>query len=227
MLPILEIARRHGLRVIEDAAQAHGAEYKGQQVGAWGDAAGFSFYPGKNLGAFGDAGAVVTNNAEIANKVRLLRNHGREDKYEHLIEGYGERLDALQAAILRAKLPHLNDWNERRRSHAERYRRLLSGLPLSLPNELAKVRAVYHLFVVRTERRDEVQRQLKAQEIATGIHYPISLHLQPAYRHLGYRHGDFPYAEQATREVLSLPMYPELSDEQIDQVAKAIGEVLL
>jgi dTDP-4-amino-4,6-dideoxygalactose transaminase len=224
--PILEIAQQHGLRVIEDAAQAHGAEYRGRRVGTWGDVACFSFYPGKNLGAYGDGGAVVTNDVEIANMVRLLRNHGRRDKYEHLIEGYGERLDALQAAILRAKLPHLGEWNELRRNHANYYNQLLSELPLSLPNERANTKAVYHLFVVRTPSRNKIQHYLKARGIETGIHYPIPLHLQPAYRHLAYRDGDFPRTEQAAREVLSLPMYPELSDEQISQISEAIREVL-
>lgn len=226
MQPILEIARQHGLRVIEDAAQAHGAEYRGRRVGTWGDAACFSFYPGKNLGAYGDAGAVVTKDVEIANKVRLLRNHGRRDKYEHLMIGYGERLDALQAAILRAKLPHLDKWNERRRALANRYRQLLTGLPIVLPSEPPFTTSVYHLFVVRTSRRDEIQRHLKTRGIETGIHYPISLHLQPAYRYLGYSEGDFPLAEQAAREVLSLPMYPELSKEQISQIVEAVREVL-
>lgn len=227
MQSILAIARQHKLKVIEDAAQAHGAEYCGQRVGSWGDVGCFSFYPGKNLGAFGDGGAVVTNDAEIAEKVRLLRNHGRRDKYEHLVEGYGERLDALQAAILRAKLPHLDEWNVQRRGHVNCYRKLLSHLPLSLPNERANTKTVCHLFVIRTKRRDEIQRHLRLRGIETGVHYPIPLHLQPAYRHLGYREGDFPNTEQAVREVLSLPMYPELSDEQISQVVEAIAEVLV
>lgn len=227
MQSISEIAQRHGLRVIEDAAQAHGAEYRGRRVGTWGDAACFSFYPGKNLGAFGDGGAVITNDSEIADKVRLLRNHGRRDKYEHLIEGYGERLDALQAAILRAKLPHLDEWNVQRRTLANRYRQLLDGLPVGVPVEHPRIHPVYHLFVVRTSRRDEIQRHLKSRAIETGIHYPIPLHLQPAYRYLAYREGDFPNTEEAAREVLSLPMYPELSDEQISLVAEAIGEILV
>ena len=226
MESILEIAQQHGLRVIEDAAQAHGAEYRGRRVGSWGDIACFSFYPGKNLGAYGDAGAIVTNDVKIADKVRLLRNHGRRDKYEHLVEGYGERLDALQAAILRAKLPHLDEWNEQRRGHANRYRQLLATLPILLPSEPSHTIPVYHLFVVRTSRRDEIQRHLRSQGIETGIHYPIPLHLQPAYRHLAYREGDFPLTEQAAREVLSLPMYPELSDEQITEIAEALREVL-
>jgi dTDP-4-amino-4,6-dideoxygalactose transaminase len=227
MQSILAIAQQHKLKVIEDAAQAHGAEYRSRRVGTWGDVACFSFYPGKNLGAFGDGGAVVTNDVETADKVRLLRNHGRREKYEHLVEGYGERLDAIQAAILRAKLPHLDKWNQRRRDHAKHYCQLLLGLPIILPSELSDTRPVYHLFVVRTSRRDEIQRHLKTRGIEAGIHYPIPLHLQPAYRRLGHREGDFPHTEQVAREVLSLPMYPELSNEQITQVVKAIVEVLV
>jgi dTDP-4-amino-4,6-dideoxygalactose transaminase len=224
MDPILEIADRHGLKVIEDAAQAHGAEYRGRRVGSMGHVAIFSFYPGKNLGAYGDAGAVVTNDSEMAEKVRLLRNHGRREKYEHLLQGFNYRIDTLQAAILRAKLAHLEEWNEARCRHAATYRELLSDLDLVLPYEPEHVRAVYHLFVVRLQKRDALREHLKGRGISTGIHYPIPLHLQPAYRHLGYQEGDFPITEECARQVLSLPMYPELSREQMEEVARAIKE---
>jgi len=226
MDPILEIADRHRLKVIEDAAQAHGAEYKGRQAGSMGHVAIFSFYPGKNLGAYGDAGAVVTDDGEIAEKVRLLRNHGRRDKYEHLLQGFNYRIDTLQAAILRAKLAHLKEWNEARRRHAATYRELLSGLDLVLPYEPEHIRAVYHLFVVRLQERDALREHLQARGISTGIHYPIPLHLQPAYRHLGYKEGDFPITEECARQVLSLPMYPELTQEQMEEVTRAIKEFM-
>lgn len=226
MKPILEIAQRRGLRVIEDAAQAHGARYQGRPVGTWGDAACFSFYPAKNLGAYGDAGAVITNDPKIADTVRLLRNHGRLEKYEHLVPGYGERLDALQAAILRAKLPHLAEWNARRNNHARLYRELLRGHDIVLPQEQADTTPVYHLFVISVSNRERLQLHLKAQGIQTGVHYPIPLHLQPVYKRLGYRQGDFPRAERAARTVLSLPMYPELSDEQISRVVAAVMQAL-
>jgi len=226
MKQILDIARRHNLKVIEDAAQAHGARWQGHRVGSLGDAACFSFYPSKNLGAYGDGGAVVSQDEDLVQRVRMLANHGRQEKYTHEIEGVNSRLDGFQAAILRAKLAHLDKWNEQRRAHANCYRQQLSNLPLVLPNDNAETKAVYHLFVIRTKRRDEVQCYLKARGIETGIHYPIPLHLQPAYWHLGYAEGDFPLTEQAAREVLSLPMYPELSNEQISQISKAIREVL-
>ncbi len=223
MKPILEIAHRYKLKVIEDAAQAHGASYQGRPVGTLGDAACFSFFPGKNLGAYGDAGAVVTNDPEIADKVRLLRNHGRHDKYEHLIEGYGERLDALQAAVLRVKLRHLPDWTSARQRVARQYTELLSNLDwLITPYCQPLAQHVYHLYVVRVQRREELQHWLKSREIATGVHYPIPLHLQPAYSHLGYVKGDFPEAEQAASEILSLPMYPELASSQIKAIVEAL-----
>lgn len=221
MQPILEIARRHNLIVIEDAAQAHGAEYKDQSVGSIGDIGCFSFYPGKNLGAYGDGGMIVTNDPEKANLARLLRNHGRRTKYEHLTEGYNYRLDALQAAILRVKLKHLPDWNERRRSVAHHYNELLGGLPIRLPIE--HFMHVYHLYVIRSAQRDKLSLYLRNLGISTGIHYPIPLHLQPAYRnHPQAGQGRFPVTEQCAGEVLSLPMYPELTEEQIVTVSEAI-----
>jgi dTDP-4-amino-4,6-dideoxygalactose transaminase len=226
MDPILAVARRHGLTVIEDAAQAHGAEYRGKRVGTLGRVAGFSFYPGKNLGAYGDAGAVVTDDAAIAQRVHLLRDHGRESKYEHLEIGYGERLDALQAAILRAKLPHLEDWTEAKRRHAYRYNELLADCRVTVPQELPGVRHVYHQYVIRVPARDELLEALKRKGIGAGVHYPLALHQQPALRYLGYQEGDFPAAEQASREVLSLPIFPELTPEQQEWVVASIQAFL-
>ena len=222
MDPILEIARRHSLRVIEDAAQAHGARYKGKRAGTLADVACFSFYPGKNLGAYGDGGAVVTDHAEIAEHVRMLRDHGRKDKYEHLMEGFGNRLDALQAAILRAKLAHLDKWNRRRQEVAARYTTLLKGIVLETPFVPEWAEPVWHLYVVRVKNRGQVQAQLKQAEVATGIHYPIPLHLQPAYQRLGMTQGSLPMVEMAAAQVLSLPMYAELSNAQVDQVVQSI-----
>jgi dTDP-4-amino-4,6-dideoxygalactose transaminase len=226
MDPILEIARAHGLRVIEDAAQAHGALYKGRRAGSMGDAAIFSFYPGKNLGAYGDAGAVVTDDEEIATFVRLARDHGRTKKYVHEAEGFNERMDGLQGAILRAKLAHLDDWNEARRAHAARYRALLRDLDLVLPYELPGARSVYHIFCIRVQQRDAVLEGLRAMGIGAGVHYPIPIHLQPAFAYLGYAEGAFPVAEEAGRQFLSLPLYPELTDALIRRVADAVRALL-
>jgi len=223
MDPILKVARQHGLRVIEDAAQAHGAEYKGGRVGALGDVACFSFYPGKNLGAYGDGGAVVTNDPQIADQVRLLRNHGRRQKYEHLVEGYGERLDALQAAILNAKLPHLESWTNARRNLAGHYRACLAGdNEIVVPLDPDDVRHVYHLFVIQVPFRDEVFSALREDGIGVGIHYPIPLHLQPAYRYLGLEKGCFPVTEACASRVLSLPLYPEMTEDQVSWVAERV-----
>ena len=222
---IMKLAKKYNLKVIEDAAQAHGAEYKREKVGSMGDVGCFSFYPGKNLGAYGDAGAVVANNEEIAEKVRLLRNHGRiTKKYEHEIEGYSSRLDNLQAAILRVKLRYLNKWNEGRRENAKKYSELLSNVDgVITPYEADYAKHVYHLYVVRTENRDKLREELKSKGIATGIHYPIPLHLQPAYSYLGYKEGDFPITEKASQEILSLPMFAELGDEQIERISNLIS----
>ncbi len=220
--PIFEIADRHNLAVIEDAAQAHGSLYRGRRVGALGQAGCFSFYPGKNLGAYGEGGAVVTNDAEIARRVRLLRDHGSERKYHHEIIGYNFRLEGIQGAVLGVKLRHLDRWNDLRRAHAARYNELLGATPLILPREMDYARHVYHLYVVQTEARDSLQQRLTEAGVQTGIHYPIPVHLQPAYSSLPYKPGDFPEAERQAARVLSLPMYPELTDEQIKHVAEAI-----
>ncbi len=220
---IMDIAHRHGLVVIEDASQAHGARYKGQRVGSLGHAAAFSLYPAKNLGAYGDAGILVTDDPQIADTLRMLRNYGQRVKYHHDLVGYNRRLDTLHAAVLRVKLRHLDSWSEARRRHAARYSQLLADVPgVTLPGQAADVEPVFHLYVIQVEQRDELRAFLAEQGIATGIHYPAPIHLQPAYRHLGYREGDFPVTEASARRMLSLPMYPELPEEAIQRVVQAI-----
>jgi len=222
MDPILEIARRHELIVIEDAAQAHGAEYKGRRVGSIGDMACFSFYPGKNLGAYGEGGLVSTSNAEYTRKLRMLRDWGAERKYHHVMKGFNYRMEGLQGAILGVKLRHLEQWTEARRRNAKRYLELLAGSGVRTPAELPYARHVWHVFTIRTAAREHMQAELNAAGIATNIHYPIPVHLQPAYADLGYKAGDFPNAETAAREVLSLPLFPEMTDAQISEVASAV-----
>lgn len=232
MDPILEIAERYKLKVIEDTCQAHGAEYfsrkewRWKKAGSMGVAAAFSFYPGKNLGACGEAGAVITNEEALAQKVRMLRDHGQSHKYFHEVEGYNGRLDALQAGILRVKLPLLPEWNEARREASARYRELFDSMSASftLPYEPDWVRAVYHLFVIRTRDRDRLQKHLATAGIGTGIHYPIPLHLQEAYRALRYKNGDFPVSEKVASEILSLPLYPGISVAEQRRVAEAVSE---
>lgn len=226
MDPILEIARRRGLAVIEDAAQAHAAEYRGRRVGALGDAGCFSFYPAKNLGACGEGGAVVTNNPELARKIRLLRDWGSEKKYVHSLPGYNYRLEGLQGAILRVKLRHLDAWTEARGRNAALYAELLAGTAAVLPREMAGSRHVWHCYTIRVAERDRVQGELLRLGVQTGVHYPIPIHLQPAYADLGYRPGDFPVAERAAEEVLALPIHAELSEAQVRQVAGALIRTL-
>jgi dTDP-4-amino-4,6-dideoxygalactose transaminase len=220
--PIFELATRRNLIVIEDAAQAHGSRYKGKRVGALGRAGCFSFYPGKNLGAYGEGGAVVTNDEEVARRVRLLRDHGSERKYHHEVVGYNFRLEGIQGAVLGVKLPFLDKWNNLRREHAARYNELLNDSNLTLPREMAYAEHIYHLYVVQTNAREELQKTLTEAGVQTGIHYPIPVHLQPAYASLGHKAGDFPEAERQASRVLSLPMFPELTDEQIMRVAEII-----
>jgi dTDP-4-amino-4,6-dideoxygalactose transaminase len=229
MDPIQELAAKYGLMVIEDACQAHGAQYHSAREKCWrkagsvGKAAAFSFYPGKNLGACGEAGAVTTQDAEVARKIRMLRDHGQSRKYYHDIEGYNGRLDTIQAGILRAKLKHLAQWNEQRRAVAEQYSRLFAGVEaVQAPQEPSWSKGVYHLYVVRVQNREKLQAELGAAGIGTAIHYPIPLHLQKAYQRLGYRAGDFPAAERVAPEILSLPMYPQLSLEKARQVAEKV-----
>jgi dTDP-4-amino-4,6-dideoxygalactose transaminase len=225
MDPILALARKHGLKVIEDAAQAHGAEYKGRRIGSIGDCACFSFYPGKNLGAYGDAGALVTSDSELARKARMFANHGRIDKYDHELEGVNSRLDALQAAILGVKLKYLPRWTEARRQHAYSYNRHLADAGFVTPSEIAEVRAVYHLYVIRVlkDQRGELQAYLQTKGISTGIHYPIALPNLKAYQYQNHADGDFPEATKASSEIVSLPMYPELEEEEIRYIAERIS----
>jgi dTDP-4-amino-4,6-dideoxygalactose transaminase len=226
MEPILAVARRHNLRVIEDAAQAHGAEYRGQRAGSLADAATFSFYPGKNLGAYGDGGAVVTGDEALAGRIRLLAQHGSVVKYHHLTPGYNSRLDTVQAAVLRVKLKRLAAWNEARRGHAAAYDALLQHLPVQLSARVPDAVHVFHLYVIRVPQREAVVRHLADQGVQTGIHYPVPLHLQPAYAGMGMGPGSFPRAEAAAPELLSLPMYAELTASQLEHVYRALESAL-
>jgi len=221
---ILEIAKKHGLKVIEDAAQAHGAKYKQSTIGSIGDVACFSFYPGKNLGAYGDGGAITTNDEKLAIKIRKFANHGRAAKYDHEFEGVNSRLDGLQGAILDVKLKYLPDWSDSRRKNAHLYNEYLKDSKLVTPVEIENTKPVYHLYVVRVNPADRayIQEHLKANGVASGIHYPIALPNLTAYEYLKHSEQDFPEATKASKEILSLPMYPELDENQIDHVTKAI-----
>jgi dTDP-4-amino-4,6-dideoxygalactose transaminase len=224
MDPILEIARQHKLVVIEDACQAHGAAYKGKRVGSLGHAAAFSFYPAKNLGASGDGGMIVTKDRRVSETLQMLRNYGQVEKYHHVFLGYNRRLDTLQAAMLRVKLKHLDAWNAARSQHAHLYDELLACSPVVLPVEADYARSVYHLYVIRTEDRDGLKTYLHNKDIRTGVHYPLPIHLQPAYRHLGYKRSSFPITEQYAEQILSLPMYAELTADSIEYVAEALRD---
>lgn len=224
MSSILEIAQRHHLYVIEDCAQAHGAQYKGRPVGSWGDIGAFSFYPTKNLGALGDGGAVITKDADLATRLRLLRQYGWRKRYISDFPGLNSRLDEIQAAILRVKLPHLDEWNLKRRQVATHYTRLLADLPLTLPRVQSDRTHVFHLYVIQTPQRDALQAYLKRQGISTAIHYPLPVHQQPAYARLNYAAGSLPVTERLAEEILSLPMYPQLPQEQIEKVVRAMVE---
>jgi dTDP-4-amino-4,6-dideoxygalactose transaminase len=220
---ILAFARRHGLRVVEDACQAHGARWQGRRVGSFGDAGCFSFYPSKNLGAYGDAGAILTSDPELAERLRLLRDLGQPKKYEHVVKGDNCRLDALQAAVLDAKLPYLDAWNDARRRHADAYDAKLSAIGITPPKRLHDEGHVYHVYVIELENRDRMQAILSERGIATAVHYPIPIHLQLAYADLGLGRGSFERTERSAGRVLSLPMFAELSDEQIDLVVDALA----
>ncbi len=224
MDPIVAIARRHGTIVIEDAAQAHGARYKGRPAGSLGDLACFSFYPGKNLGAYGEGGMVVTNNEEYASHIGLLRNWGESRRYYHDLRGYNYRMEGMQGAILRVKLRHLERWTEARRAHAAVYREGLAGAGVATPHEMAYARHVYHVYAIRAANRDALFRSLAEAGVQAGIHYPVPVHLQKAYRDERYREGDFPVAESVAREVLSLPMFPEMTTAQIHAVCRAVEQ---
>jgi len=226
MDPILEIARRHHLTVIEDACQAHGADYKGRRVGSIGDIGCFSFYPGKNLGAYGEGGAAVSSKGEYVRRIRMLRDWGAEKKYQHVLRGYNYRMEGLQGAILRVKLGYLDKWTEARRGHAAQYTKLLADSEIGLPRERPYARHVYHVYAIRTKEREHLQRALQEEGIQTGIHYPIPVHLLPAYADLGHHAGAFPHSERAANEVLSLPMFPELCGSQIDEVSRAVSNAV-
>jgi len=227
MDPILEFARKYGLFVIEDACQAHGAEYKGKRAGTMGDAGCFSFYPGKNLGAFGEAGAVVTNDSEMAEKIRVLRDHGQVRKYRHNMIGWNCRMDGIQAAVLSVKLRRLENGNLARRAHAEEYNRAFAETEeVLIPLQADYARHVYHVYALRVQDRDEVMFTLKEKGIQCGVHYPVPVHLQRAYRELGYGTGDLPISEQTALEFISLPMFPELTKEQIGMVTLAVREAV-
>ena len=226
-----KVADEHGLMIFEDACQAHGSEYlsvthnRWLKAGSVGKAAAFSFYPGKNLGACGEAGAVTTNDETIAQRIRMIRDHGQNKKYHHLLEGYNGRLDALQAALLLVKLPHLDGWNSKRREAAQNYNRRLAGVDaIVTPPEPEWSRSVYHLYVVRAQNRDELQQHFQENGVSTGLHYPIPVHLQSAYAHLGFRKGDFPHSELASKQILSLPMYPHLAAHHQDHVVDTLLE---
>ena len=228
MDPIIDIARRKHLDIVEDAAQAHGTLYKGRPCGSLGSVAAFSFYPSKNLGAYGDAGLITTNDNELAERLRRLRVFGRESKYHHLERGHNARLDTIQAAVLNIKLKYLPSWNEARAEHARRYRQLLEGVDeIRCPHHQADFSThIYHLFIIETDHRNELQKHLTSRGIQTNIHYPIPIHLQKAYVDLGYKEGKFPYAERAAKRMLSLPIFPELSNTQIHHIVDSIKEFL-
>jgi len=223
---ILVIARKHHLIVIEDACQAHGARYKGKRAGSLGDAAAFSFYPSKNLGAYGDGGAVVTQDGKVAENIRRLRNYGEKEKYVHEFIGYNRRLDTLQAAVLKTKLPFLDQWNEMRRKHAGYYSQLLKDTAINPPEVSQFAEPVWHLYVIQVNNRDYIKQKLAEQNIYCGIHYPIPIHLQEAYRNLGYKRGDFPITEALADRILSLPMYAELTNIQIETVVNSLKKLL-
>lgn len=228
MDPILEFARTHGLSVVEDAAQAHGATYKGRGVGTLGHAGGFSFYPGKNLGAMGEAGALVTNDPELRDKVRTLRDHGQVQKYHHAMIGWNCRMDGIQAAVLSVKLRRLEEGNYLRAAHAARYDQLLSGIEeIILPARADYAKHVHHVYAIRVPERDEVLRRLAERGIGCGVHYPVPVHLQEAYRGLGYGQGDFPVAERCADEFVSLPMFPELTATQLETVVREVREAVI
>jgi len=223
---ILKIAKKYKLYVIEDCAQAHGAKYKNKIVGSIGDIGCFSFFPGKNLGAYGDAGIITTNNKKLAEQIYILRNHGRLEKYKHRIEGINSRLDEIQATILRVKLKHLKKWNKARQKNAKIYDKFFKNTnDIIMPHATEDDKPVYYYYVIRAKSRKKIQTKLKNKGISTGIHYPIPLHLQPAYKYLGHKKGDFPNAERASKEILSLPIYPELTEKQIKFIVNIIKKI--
>ena len=228
IIDIKKIADKYDVKIIEDSAQCHGSSLNGIKPGQYGDVATFSFYPGKNLGAFGDAGAVVTNSHELSKKIKMLSNHGRwNKKYEHELEGFNGRLDSIQAAVLRIKLRYLDKWNNMRIANADKYNKLIRNSSVILPQVRKNSKHVYHIYAIRHPQRELLIQHLKSENIGTGIHYPIPLHLQPAYKHLGYKRGDFPITEKVADQLISLPMWPEMEKEQIEYVAKTINKFSL
>ena len=222
--PLLKICRKHNLPLVEDACQAHGAKYKGKVVGTFGEISCYSFYPGKNLGAYGEGGALVTNNAAYAARARALREHGSTQRYYHDEVGFNYRMEGIQGAVLGIKLKHLDEWTRERRRVAHRYHELLADTPLQLPMQADYADSAYHLYVVRHPRRDHLKKHLEANKVGCALHYPLSLHMQKCYAHLGYKAGDFPVAEKAARECLSLPIFPEMTETQIERVSEVIHE---
>jgi len=222
--PLLKICRKHNLPLIEDACQAHGAKYKGKVVGTFGEISCYSFYPGKNLGAYGEGGALVTNNAAYAARARALREHGSTQRYYHDEVGFNYRMEGIQGAVLGIKLKHLDEWTRERRKVAHRYHELLADTPLQLPTEADYAGSAYHLYVVRHPNRDDLKKHLEVNKVGCALHYPLSLHMQKCYAHLGYKAGDFPVAEKAARECLSLPIFSEMTDAQIERVSEVIHE---
>lgn len=220
-----DIAKGHNIHLVEDCAQAHISEYKGQRIGTLGIASSFSFYPGKNLGAYGEGGAVMTNDSDLAKKFKSIRAHGAEDKYTHTMFGHNYRMDGIQGAVLKVKLAYLQSWTEKRRNAAARYKELLRDIKeIQIPAEMPYNKHVYHLYVIQTPKRDDLQAFLNGKDISTGIHYPIPLHLQPCFKHLGYTKGDFPISENLADNCLSLPLFPEITEEQIQYVCNTISE---
>jgi len=226
MKNILDIARENNLFIIEDACQAHGAEFEKEKAGTFGNIGCFSFYPAKNLGAYGDGGAIITDNEDLYKTILSMRSHGEVEKNRHVVIGSTNRLDNFQAGILRVKLKYLEDWNNKRRENASVYRKYLSGREIVVPGELEGRKHVYHLFAIRVKNRDKVKKELSSRGIATGIHYPTPIHLQEAYRFMGYKKGDFPVSETVAEEILSLPMFPELTEDQIRYVCNSLGEII-
>lgn len=222
--PLLAISRKHNIPLVEDAAQAHAAKYKGKVIGTFGAMSCFSFYPGKNLGAYGEGGALVTNNAEFAKRARSLREHGSTQRYYHDEVGFNYRMEGIQGAVLGVKLKHLDAWTRERRRVANRYHELLAGTPLQLPKDAPWAESAYHLYVVRHPKRDALKKHLEDNKVGCALHYPLPLHMQKCYASLGYKEGDFPVSEKAARECLSLPIYPEMTDEQIQRVATVTRE---
>lgn len=223
MEAILELAKKYKLFVVEDACQAHGASFKGKRAGSFGDIAAFSFYPGKNLGGYGDGGMIVTNETKLAEKIKIMRNYGQKEKYHHIYLAWNSRLDTIQAAVLRVKLKYLNGWNQKRLKYAKLYNKYLNGLPITTPKIFSNYTHIFHLYVIRVKEREKLAKYLAAKGISTGLHYPVPIHLQEAYASLGYKKGDFPVVEKLASEILTLPLFPEMTEKEIRYISKQIS----